>query len=645
MSITVECDGCSKKYRVPDERAGTVIRCKDCGEKIQIPDDDDEAPPASRPARRKPSASGNKRKKTGANVGLILGVIGGGIALMMIIGGLLAWTFFGRASRPDPNVTPGPSPVAGAGAPAVALGGSNVPVTAAVWSVVADPPSRAITWPDSPPKLDGFRGQLSQVIYKAPFAVTGTVGGNDYLRVWNLSTGEIVGQIDRPKPQLSGAKSALSPDGTLIALVPSGKTDVELWSVRDAKLTKTISAAKAKSSIDYIDLVSANQLVVIETDKSTGSGVHRLAILDLATGNRGRERVLPEGVYYEKVALSPGSRFLVIDHGYKEGLGFYDLTNCAAAGRVPPGEYCEGGSGSSGLRFSPDGAKLGILGTAGGATSVIVVDVASGKAQKAATMQGSVASVSYSNSPGLQWLENGQGWLAGGNILFDAVSGKAVWKIQTEENPYGLENGRLRIPVKSSIWSVNGPDNEGELARIEIPWTTIRERLEKLNDESNLVRPGAGVTLAVNVGEVRFANAEEVKRELTQGLIGRLTAMKLKPEDGQPLTLRAVYSEAPGNTMQFGGLGLGATPNKNVQATKSTLILQLTDATGQKSYWNHKIENDPRTMFMKGEPTAENVRKNTFDGMLSGLRSLSLPDYVTGDPAVQLPVQHPLPRW
>ncbi len=31
MPITVECDGCAKKYRVPEDKAGSVIRCKECG--------------------------------------------------------------------------------------------------------------------------------------------------------------------------------------------------------------------------------------------------------------------------------------------------------------------------------------------------------------------------------------------------------------------------------------------------------------------------------------------------------------------------------------------------------------------------------------------------------------------------------------
>ena len=664
MAITVECENCSKKYRLADDKAGSTIRCRDCGDKIRVPDDEDDFDePMARPVRRKTGIAGKRRKKSNGSTGLILALVGGGSALFLVCGIVVIWMIVGRgkpqpAAAPGehanavPAANPGGGPLAGApGAtpPAANPGAASpIPATTSSWNVAADPPKNPVVWPETPPKLDGFRGQLSQLKFtstRTPFAVSGIIGAGDYMRVWNLATGEVLGKFDRPKPQLSGTKSALSADGALIALIPSGKQDVELWSVAGGQLDKTMPVGTAKATIDYIESLPSNQLLLIETDRSSGSAVHRLAIVDLTTGKRTRDIVLPEGVQSEKVAISPGSRFAAIDHGHKEGLGLYDLSRGAAAGRIPPGEYTDSGSGSSGLRFSPDGSQLGVIGHSGGQTTVVVIDLATGKAKKAAAVQGTISSLSYSNSPPLQWLDDDRGWLLGGNVLLDSESGKAVWKVETEANKYGLENSRARIPVGSSLWSVDGPDNDGVLTAIEIPWDTIRERLGKLDDESNLLRPGAGISIVAEVGMVRFAEADAVKQELTQGIAGRLTSLGLVPGEGQPLVMRAVYSEAPGNTLQFSGLGRITGPKTSVESTQCNLELKLTDESGQTVYWSQKAGSNPYSMIMKGEPTPENVRKQSFDGVLSGLRNLGLPLYVSQNSDEQLPVLYPLPRW
>lgn len=41
MSIAFYCRNCDRKYKVPDEKAGKKVKCKDCGEKIVIPQPDE----------------------------------------------------------------------------------------------------------------------------------------------------------------------------------------------------------------------------------------------------------------------------------------------------------------------------------------------------------------------------------------------------------------------------------------------------------------------------------------------------------------------------------------------------------------------------------------------------------------------------
>lgn len=650
MAITVACAACEKKYRVGDDKAGSVIRCKDCGEKIRIPDgDDDFEESEARPAQRK-SATGKKKKKSGSSLGLILGLVGGGVFLLLLLGGIGIWMIAGR-TRPSAPVANGPGPVVpavpGTSGPS-GSGGETAPAGATGWSVIADPPKVAVTWPAQPPKLDGFRGSLSDLKFSSagtPFIVTGSMGTGDYLRVFNLATGELVGQFDRPRPNLASAKVAVSADGLHLAVAAPGKKEIEVWSVRDAKLDKTIPLKSDKALIEHLEMVPG-QVIAVVNELSAGNAA-RIHVLEVATGSALKEIPIPPGATSGKAAVSPGFRFLAVDHGPKEWMVFYDLTRGAAAGRIPPGEYSESVP-SFGMRFSPDGTRLAILGSSSSETFVSVVDLATGKSTRSGSIPGTlvyaVPAFSYSNSPAVQWLDNGQGWLVYGNVILDAASKRPVWKVLTEPNEYNLENGRARFAAGDAVWSVDGTDSSGVLNRIEIPWAMIRERLAKLGDDSNLVKSGAGVSLQVEVKAVRFAEAATVKQELEQALMRKLTSMGLKPGDGQPLVMRVEYSEAAGYPLEFGGLG-GQGPKKTVEATKSQLDLKLTDAGGQTAFWSHSQQNNPRSIFMRGEPTPETVRKESFDTVLSTLRGVSLPDYVSANPADQLPVTHLLPRW
>ena len=99
MPISVECSICGKKYRVPDEKAGRSIPCKDCGGEIDVPggrrrakddDDDDDVP-----VRRK-SAKKKKRSEEGNSSGLL---IAGGIGAAVLVVGI--GVFFAMRGKPD----------------------------------------------------------------------------------------------------------------------------------------------------------------------------------------------------------------------------------------------------------------------------------------------------------------------------------------------------------------------------------------------------------------------------------------------------------------------------------------------------------------------------------------------------------------
>ncbi|MDB5390499.1 MAG: hypothetical protein JWM11_6145, partial [Planctomycetaceae bacterium] len=81
MAIEIICDDCGNKYRVGDDKAGSRVRCKECGAKIEVPDDDFETETEARPR-----SSSKKRQKGGDGVpaGLIIGI--GAVVAVAVIG-------------------------------------------------------------------------------------------------------------------------------------------------------------------------------------------------------------------------------------------------------------------------------------------------------------------------------------------------------------------------------------------------------------------------------------------------------------------------------------------------------------------------------------------------------------------------------
>ena len=120
MTISVECDGCGKAYKIADDKAGKKFKCKDCGEVVAVPDEDfedafeviDESDdePEVRPKRQRSGSAtrgGDKRTRRrsagnddepragggsggGINIGKLIGriVLFGTLGVALLIAGL-----------------------------------------------------------------------------------------------------------------------------------------------------------------------------------------------------------------------------------------------------------------------------------------------------------------------------------------------------------------------------------------------------------------------------------------------------------------------------------------------------------------------------------------------------------------------------
>lgn len=78
MSIGAECTECGREYRLPDEKAGRRIRCKDCGAVVDVPQRTARRPARASGARRSSSSSRRSRSS------------GGGIPKPLLVAGVVA---------------------------------------------------------------------------------------------------------------------------------------------------------------------------------------------------------------------------------------------------------------------------------------------------------------------------------------------------------------------------------------------------------------------------------------------------------------------------------------------------------------------------------------------------------------------------
>lgn len=157
--IKFECETCFQEYKVRDDRAGQVLKCKSCGHKMRVPTGDDdllddmyddfEAP--TRPARKKKSSGGQKsthkkKKKAEKNsntpVTIIVGVISFAVAFYLsstFVSGLFGKKEKEEAANPSAIVENEPGDE-------TSIPESNHPVeTSAVEKTAPDQPASAPT--------------------------------------------------------------------------------------------------------------------------------------------------------------------------------------------------------------------------------------------------------------------------------------------------------------------------------------------------------------------------------------------------------------------------------------------------------------------------------------------------------------------
>lgn len=475
MAIAFSCEQCRKRYEVDAALAGRRVKCKGCGASMTVPGPgtargapnaapplivEDDADPygfdedAPRPGPRTeevllPRGAGGRRPVAGdvpAGVPVWPWLAGGAVGLVLLA--LLLTLLIGR--RPaNPAVAEGAdladAPAAPAGQDAPAAAGPSRPVTpsagfqrdnasaAAVkvsWRVKADPPAWKPEFPEvvklSIPVPEAYGGV--DVLYPttpSPFVV---LGGNEvdahYREVWDLRTGTKVGRLSG---KIEVAKPiALSPDGAYLAVHtnPVPRT-TDIWRIRDAQRLGRIQ--DGDQIPDVIEFAGPGEgRLVIGT-----SYAKSFQVWDFLAGAKLLAFQTPSGFDRDSVALSPGRRYMALTLAHKNRLQVYDLTTGRLAGEY---ELTKDGSSDldcEGMAFSPDGAALAGLFTAGQATHLLSWDATTGALASDFRVEGPNPygkSYSYEGEV-VQWLPDQSGWLIYDQSFVERRSGQAVWSI------------------------------------------------------------------------------------------------------------------------------------------------------------------------------------------------------------------------
>lgn len=492
MTISVECPGCGKRYRVDDDRAGQTLDCRECGEEVEIPGG------RRRKGEGAARKSGKSKKKSDSGVNPVM--IGVGVGGVLVVAGVIVAFAMRRPAEPAPvPVPPAQNGIAAnpaGGPPATPNAAHIAPVTpnpapngnpapnpnpnpAANPPVAENPPVlkaagngfkgagqaaagakfqfTAVNWkarPDAGPNADpvdssakfqvklkgGFLGDDS-VIYPvtaSPFALVSEADGKGSRDVFNLATGKKAGSLKGQN--ISGGNVALSPDGKYVGWFrfEGSSGIVEVWDVPGKKSLGGIAVDPKKFNMALLAMPSPTRMVAF-------SDVNRaLLSWKLPSGDLEREQVLGEKCRpADRFSFSPGGRYAAFVSDYlAKWITVYDFDTGEISEIQFPNRP---GNELLGISFSPDGKTLALAfdgDTPSYAERILLINTADGALAESIILEEGVKKEHNLHGKGtsLQWFPDGKHLLLHGIAVIDRSAGKVVYSLGKP----GFDSGSLK---------------------------------------------------------------------------------------------------------------------------------------------------------------------------------------------------------
>jgi hypothetical protein len=305
-----------------------------------------------------------------------------------------------------------------------------------VWTARPDPPAAPVEYKKGKIAIE-LTSDAELLLPHGPSHFILGFARNFQREIWqviDLRTAKGIGKPIEAKVEFDHRTEAFSPDGRYLAGVQRRAGDeipIGVWSFVTGQMER-VFRVKAWRLSAPLRFGAAHQLVSLHEQEHSLS---LLTLWDLQTGNKIREVALREGSFDnrlrpESLAISPGGKYAALVMGQQ--LGVLDLATGQPAGNVQlpvlP-SACEGAA------FSPDGAELALLVSAGAGHRLLIVDFTSGRIDVNHDYRGNLQFYFY-DGPLLDWLPDKSGLVYRGHILLERTTGEEVWYFPTtDSNP------------------------------------------------------------------------------------------------------------------------------------------------------------------------------------------------------------------
>lgn len=721
--IKFDCETCFQEYKVRDDRAGQVLKCKSCGHKMRVPSgeeeplDDmyDEVAAPTRPARRKKTSGSSKKKKSSAKsnnpVVIIVGVCVFAVAfygVYSLVGGLLGNNKSAQQKTVDINqeLNQLNSEIIGHAESvknaktkeekqphlekmntALArikelkkqkksvIAENSAMSSSQTWSSLVDPPSYTANWPESSQLSIDLEGIVKELII--PHTFSPFMGlrheGSDVLKIdiWNLATENKTRQIAIDiKQNWYVSKIKLSTDGKHLLLAFTNQdTKIPMlasWDIATGKKLAEWEVDEANTNIYSFDICSSKHAY---TKTELRAGANTKSILkrwDLTSGKLLNEKQIDLFMFDNKQnKISPGGKYLVT-LGTELGtvdkyLVVYDLESLEPIRQIPLNDIVQFDKYYmlDEIQFSPDGKELAFLVSNSKGDSIWILDLKTGKGsneyQATANLRNVINDPIYEGEK-LAWNPNGNGWLLYGAWYLDRQRKQVLWTLKPVPNVIMSDKVYLTphfvfAKTATALSDANGRillDRKQFLVPVEIPETAVAESLAAYGSQNDaILGKGMQVSIDVNIGDVKFANVEEVKSIIEDVIKQRLEAEGFKVTPDQPIVLKLEYHEQAGNKLKLTKPGnpLGRTAaGKTLQATGAAFKIAWIDTQNQKTLWSKEAAINPRFLILR-DATAEAARNEMFKALQSRLMAESIPYFIPKDKNLKLlPLEIDLPE-
>ena len=546
-----------------------------------------------------------------------------------------------------------------------------------VWTSMVDPPVVTAEWPESSRLKIDLKNVEEKLIVPncfSPFAGLLFKGRDPYqLEIWNLATEKKISQISISTPQ------------NWIVLLPTFKLSADgkflLLSVieRDSKVPRMISweTATGKIAAEWdVDLpnstvstyaICGNQWAFAKFIRKEGTKYKSIfKRWDLKTGELLQEAEINSGEFMNgSYQISPGGNFLVSFFSSK--MNFYDLKTLKmiyelnTEGNFDPraGHYS-----IQGMDFSVDGKELGVLLTESNRTEVWTINLENCKPERRYQVDGELreqfSEPSYAGN-NLILTPSGKSFLLFGALLVDRQSQRNVWLFQPVphvimRNPLYLTPHYLFAGTDSALTDARGRilmNRKPRLITVPLPEKEIMDSLAAYNSKTTaILGSGTKVSIDINVGNIKFGKADEVKEVLHEVLQQRLESDGLEVADDQPLVFKIEYQEQAGNKLQMTKRGAPAPGNplgrtatgETLQSTAAEFKISWIDKSTKRTIWSKEVLVNPRFLILRNA-TEQEAREKMFEGLQNRLMGELIPYFIPTEKGLSmLPGETQLPE-